>query len=284
MSNTSEIEWTEATWNPTTGCTKISPGCKNCYAEKLSKRLKAMGVKKYRNNFQFTEQPNDLELPFTWKKPKKIFVNSMSDLFHENARMEYIASCFHTMIQANWHVYQVLTKRSHIMVQFSKLFENYFGDKIPPHVWMGVSVENEDYKWRIDDLRKVKCNTRFLSIEPLLGPVEELNLKKIDWVIIGGESGHGFRTVKKEWILDIIKQCKKQKVAVFFKQWGGIRPKSGGRVINGRTFDEYPEIKEFDNILKEIEYDEKEFAKFCSSCMIQKQRVRRLPSKKIINF
>jgi len=262
MANTSEIEWTEATWNPTTGCTKISPGCKNCYAERLSKRLQAMGVKKYRNNFQFTEQPDDLKLPFSWKKPKKIFVNSMSDLFHEKARMEYIGQCFHTMLQADWHHYQVLTKRSEIMMVFSKLFKEYFGHPIPPHIWMGVSIENEDYKFRIDDLRKAKCYTRFLSIEPLLGPVGELDLKKIDWVIIGGESGPNFRPVKKEWILDIIRQCKKQKVAVFFKQWGGIRPKSGGRIINGRTFDEYPSIKEMENILKEIEYDEQEFAKF----------------------
>lgn len=265
MAMGSSIEWTEATWNPTTGCTKISPGCKNCYAERLSKRLHAMGVKKYRNNFKFTEQPQDLDLPFTWKKRKYIFVNSMSDLFHEKARMEYIGKCFHTMLQADWHFYQVLTKRSDTMAIFSKLFKEYFGHDIPPHIWMGVSVENADYKYRIDDLRKVKCHTRFLSIEPLLAPVGNLNLKKIDWVIIGGESGYDFRPVRKEWILDIIKQCKKQKVAVFFKQWGGIRPKSGGRMINGRTFDEYPAIKEMDNILKEVAYNEKEFAKFCEN-------------------
>jgi len=265
MANNSEIEWTEATWNPTTGCTKISPGCKNCYAEKLSKRLKAMGVKKYRNNFQFTEQPDDLELPFSWKKPKKIFVDSMSDLFHENARMEYIASCFHTMIQVNRHIYQVLTKRSQTMVRFSQLFENYFGDKIPPHIWMGVSVENEDYVERIDDLRNVKCHTRFISFEPLIGSVGKVNLKKIDWAIIGGESGFDYREVKEEWIMDIIKQCKKQKVAVFFKQWGGIRPKSGGRTINGRTYDEYPITKKLEDVLKEVEYDEAAFTQFCLS-------------------
>ena len=259
----SQIEWTEATWNPTTGCTKISPGCKNCYAEKLSKRLNAMGVKKYKNNFQFTEQPNDLELPLTWKKSKKIFVNSMSDLFHEESRMEFIANCFHTMVKADWHIYQVLTKRSHIMIEFSKLFESYFGQKIPSHIWMGVSVENEDYAWRIDELRKVRCNTRFLSIEPLIGSVGKINLKGIDWVIIGGESGFRHRDVKKEWILDIIKQCKKQKVAVFFKQWGGIRPKSKGREINGRTYDEYPKIKEIKNMLRDIEFDEESFADLC---------------------
>ena len=197
MANNSEIEWTEATWNPTTGCTKISPGCKNCYAEKLSKRLKAMGVKKYKNNFQFTEQPDDLELPYSWKKPKKIFVNSMSDLFHENSRMEFIANCFHVMLKVEHHQYQILTKRSERMKKFSKLFENFFGDIIPSHIWMGVSVENEDYKWRIDDLRETKCHTRFLSIEPLIGPVGKLDLQNIDWVIIGGESGYNHREVKE---------------------------------------------------------------------------------------
>ncbi len=265
MANNSAIEWTEATWNPTTGCTKISPGCANCYAEKLSKRLKAMGVKKYKNNFEFTEQPDDLELPLTWKKSKKVFVNSMSDLFHEKSRMEYIGSCFHTMLRADHHFYQVLTKRSHTMLEFSKLFREYFGEKIPPHIWMGVSVENEDYKWRIDDLRKVKCHTRFLSIEPLIGPVGVLNLKNIDWVIIGGESGPGYRKVKEKWILDVIKQCKKQKVSVFFKQWGGVRPKSGGRTIKGKTYDEYPTPVKVNSILREVEYTEKEFAKFCIS-------------------
>lgn len=276
MSNSSSIEWTEATWNPTTGCTKISPGCKNCYAEKLSKRLKAMGVKKYKNNFKFTEQPDDLDLPLKWKKQKRIFVNSMSDLFHEESRMEYIGNCFHTMLQADHHFYQVLTKRSVKMLEFSKMFEEYFGHKIPAHIWMGVSIENADYRWRINDLRKVKCHIRFLSIEPLIGSVGKLNLKGIDWVIIGGESGYGFRPVKKEWILDIIRQCKKQKVAVFFKQWGGIRPKSGGRIINRRTYDEYPEIEKFENILKEIAYNEKEFARFCKSTIKAKQHQKEL--------
>lgn len=222
-----------------------------------------MGVKKYKNNFKFTEHPNDLELPLTWKKSKKIFVNSMSDLFHKDSQMEFIANCFNTMIKADWHMYQILTKRSHIMIEFSELFESYFGSKIPPHIWMGVSVENEDYIWRIDELRKVQCNTRFLSIEPLIGSVGKINLKGIDWVIIGGESGYGYREIKGEWILDIIKQCEKQKVAVFFKQWGGIRPKSNGRTINRRVYNEYPKIKEIKNMLKGIEFDEKEFAELC---------------------
>lgn len=271
MATNSSIEWTEATWNPTTGCTKISPGCKNCYAEKLSKRLNAMGVKKYKNIFEFTEQPQDLELPLIWKKPKKVFVNSMSDLFHEDARMEFIGSCFDIMLKGNHHVYQVLTKRPDTMTDFSKLFENYFGDVIPPHIWMGTSVENEDFKWRIDALREVKCHTRFLSIEPLLGPMGKMNLSNIDWVIIGGESGAKFRPVKKEWVLDAIKQCKKQKVAVFFKQWGGFRPKSGGRELDGKTYDQYPKIRHIENILKEVEYDPKEFAKFSKLKIKQKK-------------
>ncbi len=272
MATGSAIEWTEATWNPSTGCTKISPGCKNCYAEKLSKRLKAMGVKKYKNNFEFTEHPDDIELPLKWKKSKKIFVNSMSDLFHEKSRMEFIASCFHTMIQADWHTYQVLTKRSHIMAEFSNYFQTYFGDVMPPHIWMGVSVENEDHVWRIDELRKVKCHTRFISFEPLIGPVGKINLKSIDWAIIGGESGYKFRDVEEKWILDIIKQCKKQNVSVFFKQWGGIRPKSRGRTIQNRIYNEYPKIKKLKNFLKDIEFDEKLFAQ---KCVEKNQKIKR---------
>ena len=230
-----------------------------------------MGVKKYRNNFKFTEQPQDLNLPLTWKKPKKVFVNSMSDLFHENARMEYIGICFNTMLKANHHTYQVLTKRPDTMADFSIMFKNYFGDIIPPHIWMGTSVENEEFKWRIDALRQVECHTRFLSIEPLLGPIEKLNLSNIDWVIIGGESGAHFRPVKKEWIIDIVKQCKKQKVAVFFKQWGGFRPKSGGRELDGKTYDQYPKTKYVENVLNEVVYDESEFAKFSKQKIKQKK-------------
>jgi len=244
MANHSSIEWTEATWNPTTGCTKISAGCKNCYAATLSKRLKLMGVKKYRNEFEYMEHENDLELPLKWKKSKKIFVNSMSDLFHEKSAMEFVGRCFFTMMKANWHIYQVLTKRPTRMAEFSTLFCNYFGYEIPPYIWMGATVEDINNVWRIDELRNVKCNVRFISFEPLLGSVGRLDLKGIHWTIIGGESGYGFRDVRKEWILEIIDQCEKQNVKVFFKQWGGIRPKSGGRKIDGRTYDEYPDIKE----------------------------------------
>lgn len=269
----SAIEWTEATWNPTTGCTKISPGCKNCYAATLSKRLKAMGVYKYRNEFKFTEQPDDLELPFTWKKQKKIFVNSMSDLFHEESRMEFIAKCFDVMIKADWHQYQVLTKRSTQMLEFSELFEKYFDSIISPHIWMGVSVENSNYVWRIDDLRKVKCHTRFISFEPLLGSVGKIDLTGIDWAIIGGESGFGFRPIHKEWIKEIIIQCKKQNVAVFFKQWGGIRPKSGGRELDGKTYNEYPIVKTSSNPLKHVDFDEGSFQEFVSRKISQKRKI-----------
>lgn len=258
----SDIEWTEATWNPTSGCTKISPGCKNCYAETLTKRLKAMGQQKYKKGFQYVEHPSDVNLPLTWKKPRKIFVNSMSDLFHENSSFEFTGKCFATMIQADQHDYQILTKRPKRMAEFSNLFFKYFGHKIPNFMWMGVSVENHDYISRISELKKVKCNTRFISFEPLIGPVGKVNLKGIDWAIIGGESGHHYRTVEKEWILDIIEQCKNQNVPVFFKQWGGFRPKAGGRTINRKKYSEYPEIKK-KNYLKNIFFDEIAFSELC---------------------
>ena len=243
----SQIEWTEATWNPTTGCTKISKGCKNCYAERLSKRLKAMKVKKYKNNFKFTQHKNETDMPLHWKKPRKIFVNSMSDLFHEKATMEFIASCFDTMIKADWHIYQVLTKRPKKMAEFSTLFKTYYGFQIPNNIWMGTSVEDNLTTWRISKLRKVKCHTRFVSFEPLLEEIDKINLSGIDWAIIGGESGHHYRPVKKEWVESLIKQCKKQGIKVFFKQWGGLRPKSGGRIINGRKYSEYPKLKKMPN-------------------------------------
>jgi len=267
----SYIEWTEATWNPTTGCTKISPGCKNCYADRLTKRLKAMGQPKYQKGFKFVEHPSDIDLPLKWKTPKKIFVNSMSDLFHENATMEFIGQCFFTMIQADRHTYQILTKRSKKMVEFSKLFKNYFGYKIPNHIWMGVSVESSDYKWRIDELRKVKCHTRFISFEPLIAPIGKVNLKGMNWAIIGGESGYGFRDTKREWIMEIIKQCKKQKVAVFFKQWGGIRAKARGRTINGKTYDEYPIIPKRKDMVQKVDFNIHSFKEFVTKEIKHKQ-------------
>lgn len=247
MANNSAIEWTEATWNPTTGCDKISRGCKNCYAATLSKRLKAMGVKKYKNKFKFTQHGNEIDLPLKWKKPQKIFVNSMSDLFHEEAEMEFIASCFDTMMKANWHIYQVLTKRPEKMVNFSKLFESRFDFQIPDHIWMGASVEDNHTTWRIREISRVRCNVRFISFESLLEEIHRVNLSKIDWAIIGGESGHHYRPVEKEWVQSLIEKCKRQNVKVFFKQWGGFRPKSGGRIINGRTYSEYPPLESLKN-------------------------------------
>lgn len=243
MANGSAIEWTEATWNPTTGCTKISAGCKNCYAATLSKRLKAMGIKKYKKEFEFVQHNDELDLPLQWKKPRKIFVNSMSDLFHEEAEMEFVGKCFFTMIKADWHIYQILTKRPTRMFEFSQMFEKYFGFQIPNHIWMGTSIENNATTWRIKELQKVKSTMKFISFEPLLEEIDSVDLSGIDWAIIGGESGYHYRPVRKEWVLSLVKQCKKQNVKVFFKQWGGIRPKSGGRIINGRTYSEYPKLK-----------------------------------------
>lgn len=264
MANNSTIEWTESTWNPTTGCTKISQGCKNCYAATLSKRLKAMGIKKYKNNFKFTQHKDEIDLPLHWKKPRKIFVNSMSDLFHEEAKMVFIASCFDTMTKADWHIFQVLTKRPTKMADFSKLYNNFFGFQIPNNIWMGVSVEDNKTTWRIKELRKVKCYTRFVSFEPLLEEIYKINLSGIDWAIIGGESGHHYRPIKKEWVQSLIKQCRKQHVKVFFKQWGGIHPKAGGRRINRRTYSEYPKLKPMKNkqYVKKLSYVKEENIKF----------------------
>lgn len=243
MGDNSVIEWTNATWNPTTGCTKVSPGCKNCYAERLSPKLKRWGIKKYKNNFEFTQHEKELELPLKWKKEKKIFVNSMSDLFHEKAEFGFIERSFMTMIAANWHIYQILTKRPEKMVEFSKIFYRLFGFPIPPHIWMGTSIEDNASLYRISDLQKIKCYSRFISFEPLLEKLENVDLRNVDWAIIGGESGPKHRQIEEEWIWDLIRQCKKQKVKVFFKQWGGPRPKSGGRTIRGKTFDEFPKQK-----------------------------------------
>ena len=236
----SAIEWTEATWNPSTGCSKVSRGCKNCYAERLSARLKAMGLAKYSGGFRFAEHESELDRPLGWKRPKRIFVNSMSDLFHEEATDSFVSRCFATMMEADWHTYQVLTKRPRRMAAFSRRFARAYGRDIPPHVWMGTSVEDTQAATRIDRLREVRCSVRFVSFEPLLGPIAGVDLSGIDWAIIGGESGRGHRPVREEWVAGLIRECRRQDVRVFFKQWGGIRPKSGGREIGGRTYSEYP--------------------------------------------
>lgn len=235
MGDKSTIEWTEATWNPVTGCTKISPGCANCYAERLAARLRAMGQHNYRNGFDLTLQPQALETPLRWKTPRVIFVNSMSDLFHKEVPTEYILRVFDVMCKANWHRYQILTKRSQRLMRLRS--------QLPwkPHIWMGVSVESDRYTFRIDHLRETGAHIKFLSLEPLLGPLSSLNLRDIDWAIVGGESGPGARAMHKEWVLDIRNQCQKAGVAFFFKQWGGTNKKKSGRELEGRTWDEMPE-------------------------------------------
>jgi protein gp37 len=222
------------TWNPVTGCTKISPGCKHCYAERMAKRLKAMGVKSYVNQFKLTLQPQMLDQPLRWRTPRTVFVNSMSDLFHVDVPVDYIQQVFDVMRRANWHTFQVLTKRS------DRLLELDYQIDWPANVWMGVSVENEKYKFRIDDLRRTEAKTKFLSLEPLLGPLGKLKLKKIDWVIVGGESGPGARPMQQAWVEDIRDQCSAAGVSFFFKQWGGTNKKRTGRELEGRTWDEMP--------------------------------------------
>ncbi len=234
MASNSPIEWTESTWNPVTGCNKISPGCKNCYAERLSKRLKAMGQANYKNGFKLTLQPQMLELPLGWKKPQTIFVNSMSDLFHKDVPLEYIQQVFDVMKRANWHRFQVLTKRADRLAELSSELE------WSPNIWMGVSVESQKYTHRIDELRETGAKVKFLSLEPLLGALKNLDLRKIDWVIVGGESGYGARPIKEDWVIDIREQCFQANVAFFFKQWGGVNKKKTGRLLEGKTWSEMP--------------------------------------------
>jgi protein gp37 len=235
MATKSSIEWTESTWNPLTGCTKISPGCKHCYAERMAKRLHAMGQPNYVNGFKLTLHPQSLEIPLGWKKPQMIFVNSMSDLFHKDVPVDFIQQVFDVMRRADWHRFQVLTKRSERLLELDSQIE------WPSNVWMGVSVENQDYKYRIDLLRQTRAKIKFLSLEPLLGPLHGLNLKGINWVIVGGESGPGARPVLEEWVIDIRDQCKARRVPFFFKQWGGVQKKRAGRLLQGEIYSQMPE-------------------------------------------
>lgn len=233
----SSIEWTEMTWNPTTGCSKISQGCKFCYAEIMSRRLQAMGVEKYKDNFQVRTHPNALTTPYSWKKSKIVFVNSMSDLFHEEVPLDFIKQVFKVMKDNPQHVFQVLTKRAERLLELSPNL------RWSHNIWMGVSVEDQKVQSRIDHLRKTKAKVKFLSLEPLIGPLPDLNLEEIDWVIVGGESGHKPRLMEPDWVIDIQEQCAKSDVAFFFKQWGGKNKKKNGRILNGKTYDEMPEIE-----------------------------------------
>lgn len=232
----SSIEWTELTWNPTTGCSKVSPGCTNCYAEIMSRRLQAMGVEKYKDNFKVRIHPNTLRIPYTWRGSRIVFVNSMSDLFHRDIPLEFIQQVFKVMNENPQHVFQVLTKRA------DRLLEVHKELKWTHNIWMGVSVENEKVLHRVDNLRKTKARVKFLSCEPLIAPLPSLNLKKIDWVIVGGESGWNPRPMKPEWVLDIKDQCEHAHVAFFFKQWGGKNKKASGRVLNGQIYDQMPNL------------------------------------------
>lgn len=230
----SDIEWTQATWNPVTGCTKVSAGCKHCYAERMSRRLRAMGQENYRNGFDLTLQPHMLERPLEWKKPQTIFVNSMSDLLHEEVPLSYVQRVFDVMRRAHWHRFQVLTKRGERLAEVDPDLE------WTSNIWMGVSVENRRYRSRIDHLRKTRAAMKFLSLEPLLGPLPDLDLQGIGWVIVGGESGPGARPVDEEWVVDLRDQCVAAGVPFFFKQWGGPKKKQAGRLLQGRTWDEMP--------------------------------------------
>ena len=235
MARVSAIEWTQDTWNPVTGCTKISEGCRHCYAERMARRLRAMGQPNYRNGFAVTCHPHALDLPLTWRKPRTIFVNSMSDLFHEQVPESFIRRIFAVMAQAHWHRFQILTKRAERLQRLAPDLP------WPPNVWMGVTVENPECKNRVNVLRTVPASVRFISMEPLLAPLGDLDLRGIDWVIVGGESGPGARPMLEEWVLDIKRQCDEQAVPFFFKQWGGVHKKKNGRLLLGRTWDAMPE-------------------------------------------
>jgi protein gp37 len=232
----SKIEWTETTWNPSTGCTKISAGCANCYAEIMTRRLQAMGMRKYKDGFNLTCHYNELQLPYLWKKSRIIFVNSMSDLFHENMPLDFIKAVFKVMNDCTQHTFQVLTKRADIL-------EKYY-DQLnwTPNIWMGVSVESALVTKRIDSLRKVPAVVKFLSIEPLISAIPEINLLDIDWVIVGGESGQKARPIKEEWVIDIKNQCEQKQIPFFFKQWGGKNKKASGKLLQGAIYCQMPEM------------------------------------------
>lgn len=239
MAKYSSIEWTESTWNPVTGCTKVSDGCKYCYAERIAKRLKAMNNPRYKNGFQVTIHEDLIRLPLSWKKPHMIFVNSMSDLFHENIPDDIIFEIFRTMNTANWHTFQILTKRSNRLQDLSHTLP------WTENIWMGVTVENKNVTYRIDDLISTEAQVKFLSLEPLLGPIHDINLDGIDWVIVGGESGPNARPMKPKWAREIRDICSRSGTPFFFKQWGGFDKKKNGRTLDGKIWDQQPNYANF---------------------------------------
>jgi protein gp37 len=236
MSAKSAIEWTDATWNPVTGCIRISPGCDHCYALTFAERFRGVPNHPYEQGFDLKLWPDRLELPLQWKKPRRIFVNSMSDLFHKDVPDDYIHRVFDTIIKADWHIFQILTKRSGRLARLGPTLP------WPKHIWVGVSVETNAFTWRVDHLRKVPAQVRFVSAEPLLGPLDSLHLDGIHWLITGGESGPGYRPCDPVWVQNIRDRCRDAGVAFFHKQWGGRTPKAGGRVLDGQTWDEFPQI------------------------------------------
>jgi protein gp37 len=240
MSTSTEIEWTDATWNPVTGCTKITRGCDLCYAERFSERFRGVPDHPFESGFDLKLRPERLQQPLRWRQPRRIFVNSMSDLFHKEIPQTFIDAVFDTMEAANWHTFQVLTKRSSLMTRY--LRRRYGTDKASPHIWLGVSVEDARNTIRLNHLRVAAASTKFVSFEPLLGPVGRVDLRGIDWAIVGGESGPHARPMLEDWAIEIRDQCRSAKVAFFFKQWGGVRPKSGGRLLQGREWNNYPNV------------------------------------------
>lgn len=241
MSGSTEIEWTDATWNPVTGCTKLTRGCDLCYAERFSERFRGTPGHPFENGFDLTLRPERVRQPLSWRAPKRIFVNSMSDLFHKEVPRAFIDAVFDTMEAADWHTYQVLTKRSSLLTRY--LRHRYGEGLAPSHIWLGVSIEDSKNLVRLKHLRAAQASMKFISFEPLLAPVGPVDLSGIDWVIVGGESGPGARAIEEAWVLEIRDQCRKQKAAFFFKQWGGVRPKSGGRLLRGREWSQYPKPK-----------------------------------------
>lgn len=234
MSDRSAIEWTDASWNPVTGCTEVSPGCDNCYARVFAERFRGVPNHPFSQGFDLVLRPERLEVPLHWRRPRRIFVNSMSDLFHKDVPDQFILRVFETMVLADWHIFQVLTKRSRRLLQLSRYLPR------ANHVWLGVSVESNAYKWRVDQLRSVEVDVRFISAEPLLGPLTEVSLDGISWLITGGESGHGARPCDPAWVRDLRDRCQTSGIAFFHKQWGGRTPKAGGRLLDGRTWDDLP--------------------------------------------
>ncbi len=249
MAENSSIEWTDATWNPVTGCTKITAGCDNCYAERFAERFRGTASHPFEQGFDLKLRPERIDQPRNWRRPRMIFVNSMSDLFHKEVPFEFVDRVFDTMEAASWHTYQVLTKRSSLMRAYLR---GRYGERAaPPHIWCGVSIEDATASARLRHLVEAPATTRFLSIEPLLGPVGELDLRQISWVIVGGESGPRARPVATQWVREVRDQCVASGTAFFFKQWGGFRPKSGGRTLDGREWNEYPQPEDFATIAAE---------------------------------